>query len=277
MSPYIWDLRKDLLGGERMASTPYIVTKGIVLRETETKEADKILTLLTQEQGKIPVIARGVRRKGCKYAACAQPLVYSEWTLYRKGDWYYANEGTTIELFRGLQNDLDAMALGFYMAELTEAVAVEETTDASELLRHLLNGLYALAVLHRPRELVKAAFEVKLLSLAGYEPLIDSCAYCGNPVPESPLLDVVQGVLRCRKCGVQESGLSMPLCSDSLAALRYVIYGNPKKLYSFELSGEALQKFSSVAETFVATQLERGFRSLDFYKSLQPVKLPHEM
>ena len=60
-----------------MAETPYIVTKGIVLRETETKEADKILTLLTAEWGKISVIARGVRRKGCKYAACAQPLVYS--------------------------------------------------------------------------------------------------------------------------------------------------------------------------------------------------------
>ena len=57
-----------------MASTPYIVTKGIVLRETETKEADKILTLLTDTHGKISVIARGVRRKSCKYAACAQPL-----------------------------------------------------------------------------------------------------------------------------------------------------------------------------------------------------------
>ena len=102
-----------------MAPTPYIVTKGIVLRESETKEADKIMTLLTQDRGKIPVIARGVRRKGCKYAACAQSLVYSEWTLYQKGDWYYANEGTTVELFGGLRKDLDAMALGFYFAEMT--------------------------------------------------------------------------------------------------------------------------------------------------------------
>ena len=77
-----------------MASSPYIVTKGVVLRETETRDADKILTLLTAERGKLSVIARGVCRKGCKFAACAQPLAYSEWTLYKKGDWYYANEGT---------------------------------------------------------------------------------------------------------------------------------------------------------------------------------------
>lgn len=256
-----------------VASTPYIVTRGIVLRETETKEADKILTVLTAERGKISVIARGVRRKGCKYAACAQPLVYSEWTLYQKGDWYYANEGATVELFRGLQTDLDAMALGFYLAELTEAVTTEETS-AAELLRHLLNGLYALSALHKPPALVKAAFEIKLLSLAGYEPLADSCAYCGAPEPEQPLLDVVQGVLRCRKCGAKESALSMPLCPDSLAALRHIVYGDPKRLYSFRLGEDALRRLSGAAEAFVAAQLERGFRTLDFYKSLQPVKMP---
>ncbi|MDO4314608.1 MAG: DNA repair protein RecO [Oscillospiraceae bacterium] len=251
-----------------MPPTPYIVIRGIVLRETETREADKILTLLTAERGKLSVIARGARRKGCKFAACAQSLAWSEWTLYQKGNWYYANEGSTLELWSGLRSDLDAMALGFYMAELTEGVTTEET-PAAELLRHLLNGLYALSALHKPSALVKPAFEIKLLCLAGYEPLADSCAYCGCPDPEQPLLDVVQGVLRCRKCGVKESALSMPLCPDSLAALRHIVYGDPKRLYSFKLGEEALKRLSGAAEAFAAAQLERSFRTLDFYKSLQ--------
>ena len=256
-----------------MAGTPYIVARGIVLRETETKESDKILTVLTDKYGKIPVIARGARRKSCKYAACAQSLAYSEWTLYQKGDWYYANEGSTLELFNGLRKDLDAMALGFYFAELTEAVTAEDT-PAPELLRHLLNGLYALAALGKPAALVKPAFELKLLCLAGYEPLADSCAYCGNPDPEQPMLDVVQGVLRCGTCGVQERSLSMPLCPSSLAALRHIVYGDPKRLYSFTLGEKALKRLSDAAEAFTAAQLERGFRTLDFYKSLQPVENP---
>ena len=255
-----------------MAGTPYIVTRGIVLRETETKEADKILTLLTADRGRISVIARGARRKGCKFAACAQPLVYSEWTLYQKGEWYYVNEGATIELFNGLRSDLDAMALGFYFAELTEAVTTTETTE-DDLLRHLLNGLYALATLHKPSALVKAAFELKLMCLAGYEPLADSCAYCGEETPEHPLLDVVQGVLRCRKCGAGESGLSMPLCRDSLAAVRHILYGDPKRLYSFRVGDDALRRLGAAAEAVVAAQLERGFRTLDFYKSLQPMEM----
>ena len=250
-----------------MASSPYIVTKGVVLRETETRDADKILTLLTAEQGKISVIARGARRKGCKFAACAQPLAYSEWTLYQKGEWYYANEGATLELFNGLRTDLDAMALGFYLSELTESVTAEESPH-QELLSHLLNGLYALSVLRRPLPLVKAAFELKLLCLAGYEPLADACAYCGRPEPEQPCLDVLQGVLHCRACGVGENRRSMPLCRDSLAALRHIVYGDPKRLYSFTLGPDAQRRLSAAAEAFVSAQLERGFRTLDFYKSV---------
>ncbi len=168
-----------------MAERAYIVTKGVVLRETETKEADKILTLLTADRGKISVIARGVRRKSCKYAACAQQMVYSEWTLYQKGEWYYANEGATAELFNGLRTNLEALALGCYFAELTETVTAPEV-PAGALLPHLLNGLYALSALQKPPALVKPAFEIKLLCLAGYEPLADSCAYCGRPDPEQP-------------------------------------------------------------------------------------------
>ena len=249
-----------------MAGTPYSVLRGLVLRETETKESDKILTLLTAERGKVSVIARGARRKGCKFAACAQSLAYSEWTLYQRGQWAYASEGTTIELFQGLRRDLEAMALGFYFAELTEAVTVEEV-PAEELLRHLLNGLYALSALQRPPALVKAAFELKLLCLAGYEPLAEGCAVCGAPEPRKPRLDVTQGVLRCAACGAG-GGRTLPLCRDSLAALRHILYGDSKRLYAFSLGQEPLERLSTAAELFTAAQLERGFRTLDFYKSL---------
>lgn len=241
------------------------VVRGIVLRETDTKESDKIMTLLTQELGKIGVIARGARGKRSRYGACAQMLAYSEWTLSRRKDWYYAREGSTLELFQGLRGDLDALALGFYLAELTEAVCPDEE-PSPDLMQHLLNGLYALSALKKDPALVKAAFELKLLGLAGYEPLADACARCGRPDPEEPVLDVVQGTLRCRGCG---SGGGMPLCRDSLAALRHIVYGDRGKIYAFRLGGEAMKRLSAASESFVHAQLDRGFSTLDFYKALQ--------
>ena len=170
-----------------------------------------------------------------------------------------------------MRADLDAMALGFYLAELTEAVTTEDAPHQG-LLSHLLNGLYAVSVLRKPLPLVKAAFEIKLLCLAGYEPLADACAYCGCPDPQQPYFDVLQGVLRCGTCGEGRRGF--PLCRDSLAALRHIVYGDPKRLYSFTLGPEAQKRLSAAAEAFVSAQLERGFRTLDFYKSVRCMDEP---
>ena len=249
-----------------MAASPVIVTRGLVLRETETRETDKILTLLSEDRGKISVIARGARRKNCRFAAGAQSLAWSEWTLYQRKDWYYVNEGSTLELFEGLRGDLRALALGFYMAELTECVTLPEE-PAPELLRHLLNGLYALSALHKPPELVKPAFEMKLLCLAGFEPLVNACEACGRTDPEEPVLNAALGTLRCRRCA-HDGGVS-PLCRESLAALRHIVYGDPKRLYSFRIPEEALQRLSKAAFLFLLAQLERDFKTLDFYNSLQ--------
>ena len=158
------------------------------------------------------------------------------------------------------------LSLASYFAELTEAAAVENG-ESGGLLSLLLNALYALGTLKKPPALVKAAFELKLMSLAGFEPLADACAAAE---PEAPLLDVREGVLRCKRCGNGESGL--PLSTGSLAALRRVIYGDARRLYSFTLAAEDLKRLGDAAEAYVHTTLERGFQTLDFYKSLQ--KLP---
>ena len=61
----------------------------------------------------------------------------------------------------------------------------------------------------------------------------------------------------------------MPLDGASLAAVRHVLYGEAKRLYSFQLEEESLRRFAAVGEAFMTAQLERGFRTLDFYKSLE--------
>ena len=112
--------------------TGKIVTSGIVLRETETKETDKILTVLTGELGKIAVIARGARRKNSRIAAPSQLLAYSELTLYKRGNWYMLDEGVTKELFDGVRQDLVLLSLASYFAELTESLTDEG--EAREVL-----------------------------------------------------------------------------------------------------------------------------------------------
>lgn len=249
-------------------SSAHLQTKGIVLRETKYRDADKILTVLTGDAGKITVRARGALRRGCRYQAAAQLLVYSEMTLFSYKDHFSLDEGTAIEAFRGVREDLDALSLASYFAELTELLTNEDCATP-EILSLFLNSLHALGTLKKPPALVKAAFELRLLSLAGYEPLLDACAVCGGEEPEHPALHLREGVLCCAACRDEVGeGVALPLDAAALLAARRIVYGDPKRLFSFRLEGKSLRLLGDASEAFALTQLERGFRTLDYYKKL---------
>lgn len=248
----------------------HLVTKALVLREVNYKETDKILTVLAQGQGKRTVKAQGCRRKNSPLAAAAQLLVYSDMTLYDYQDRWALKEAATAEEFRGLRGDLEKLALGTYFAEVCEAVS-QEGVETPGLLSLILNSLYALDKLNTPQRVVKAAFELRLCCLTGYEPLADGCAVCRREDPDRPRLNLSEGVLHCDKCRNElgDAGISMPLDGPSLAALRYIAYGDPRRLFSFQIPEKSLELLAGAAESFLLTQLERGFRTLDFYKGLQ--------
>ncbi len=247
----------------------HIVTQGLVLREVDYKEADKILTVLTREGGKRTVKARGCRRRGSRLAASAQLFVWSDMTLFEYKDYWSLNEAESLEQFWGLKKDVEKLALGSYFAEVTEAVAEEGRSDPG-LLSLVLNALYALDRLPKPPALIKAAFELKLMALTGYEPLLDACAACGAEHPEEPRFHVSEGVLHCAACrGEVGDGISMPLTPNALAAMRHIVCGDPRRLFSFPIDTQGLARLSDLCEAYLLTQLERGFRTLDFYKSLR--------
>ena len=81
------------------------------------------------------------------------------------------------------------------------------------------------------------------------------------------MLDVVHGVIHCGGCK-RQGGLSMPLTAAGLAALRHILYCDGRRLYSFTLEETALRELDHAGEAFAASQLERSFRTLDYYKAL---------
>ena len=248
----------------------HITAKALVLRGVDYKESDKILTLFTQGQGKLTASARGCRRKGSAIAAGCQLLAWSEMVLYDYQGRWSVKEAAAERLFQGVRDDIARLALGCYFAEAAELLAVEGEENP-ELLSLILNSLHALDKMpEKPLPLVKAAFEWKAMALAGYEPLIDGCDVCGAEPPEEPRFHLREGVLHCAGCrGQVGEGISMPLSLQALSALRHIVYGDPKRLFSFRLEGEPLKQLADGAEAYLYTQLERGFRTLDYYKNLE--------
>ena len=246
----------------------HLTTKGLVLREVNYKESDKILTVLTAEEGKLTVSARGCRKKGSAIAAASQLLVWSEFPLYEYQNRWAVKEAVTERQFGDVRSDLDKLSLASYFAEVTEALSREGQPEP-ELLSLTLNSLHALEKLPYPAALIKTAFEWRAMALAGYEPMADACAVCGTEPPADPRIHLTEGVLHCAACrGEIGDGISMPLTEAALTALRHFIWGDPKRLFSVNIDQTSLKQLGQASEAYLMTQLERGFRTLDFYKSI---------
>jgi DNA repair protein RecO (recombination protein O) len=245
-------------------------TKALVLRAVDYKESDKILTLLTPQSGKVTASAPGSRKRGSAIAAGTQLLTYSDLVLYEYRGRWSVKEAAVERQFRGVEADVERLSLGCYFAEVAEALAVEDL-PAQELLSLVLNSLHVLDKQpQKPLELVKAVFELRVMCLSGYEPILDACAVCGVETPEEPRFHLKEGVLHCAACrGDVGEGISLPLGADTLAAMRHIVYGDPKRLFSFQLPPAALKQLSGVCEAYLMTQLERGFGTLDFFKQIR--------
>ena len=239
-------------------------TKGLILREVRYKEADRILTVLTETDGKITAKARGALRKSSRTGAATQQLTWSELTLFgNRGKWT-VNEGSVLEGFAGLRDEIERLALGSYFAECLEAFAVEEQPDPA-LLQLGLNSLYALSQGLGERSKIKAAFELRLMCLAGFQPNLRACSVCGREEPEDPVLSLSDGVLCCRDCA-RPSWDGALLEEDALAAMRYVVSAPAKRLFSFAIGEKGLQNLSRAAERYVQAHAERTFPTLEYYK-----------
>lgn len=242
----------------------FLKTDGLVVRQVNYKDNDQILTVLTKEHGLMTLKARGVRSRSSRLKGACQLLAYSEFTVFENRGFHTINEANAIQMFPELRTDIELLSLASYFAQVAEVLSQEDMPNP-ELLSLTLNALYALCRRLCTPELVKAAFELRAACLGGYTPELSGCAVCGDPEPDR--FDVRGGILCCASCSAGE-GLRLPVSPGSLAAIRYLVSCDAKRLFSFRLEGRAVKELCDLAETYLQTQLERGFYTLDFYKSL---------
>ena len=243
----------------------YLTIQAIVLRVTDYNDRDALLTVLTRNHGKLTVKARGLRRKNSPLIAPCQLLAYGEFTLFEYKGQYTINEAHSIELFQGLRRDLPKLSLGTYFAQVADVLSQEDLPNP-ELQSLLLNCLFALSKLKESEAKIKAVFELRSASLAGYMPDLFGCHICGSQTPDK--FDISEGMLECTRCRQMGGGIRMPVTPGVLEAMQYICLCEPKKLLQFQIGPENLEKLANLTEVYLTTQLERGFSTLDFYKSL---------
>ena len=246
---------------------------GIVVNTIDIGERDRLFQLLTAERGLLTVYANGARALKNRYLTTTQLFCYGRYFLAEKNDRYTVQDVTLEESFYDLRCEVDRAALGAYVCEVATYTGTE--VPDTELLRLILNTLYAVSRGLFHLALIKAAFEFRMAAELGFMPDVTACAVCGITEGEF-IFDLSAGNLICRDCrdtltaralyveGMGEHRIEV-LTPGVRAAVEYVLSAPPERLFSFRLEEEDLHIFAHAAEDYLVWHTDHQFSTLEFY------------
>ena len=240
-------------------------TDGLIIREQQTGEDDRLVTILTRDYGILRAFVRGAKRIRSKSQSATQLFAYGKFSIYRGKDAYSIDEALPVEIFFDLRNDIASLSLAQYFCELAGELAPVED-DADEYLRLVLNALHMLSKNKRPHAQLKAIVELRMMTLSGYMPDLVACGDCGIFSEEGMFFSPVEGQIFCNECVSDHTCIALP--NSVLSAMRHICYSENSKLFSFTLQEESLNFLSEVTENFLLTQTAKKFKTLDFYKAV---------
>lgn len=171
-------------------------TEALVLRTRVLGEADRLVTLLTWQEGKFEAVARGARKIKSRLAAGVDLFTYGHFTFHRGKTWPIITGQEPIERFSWFREDPDLYPYGIYMAELVDRLVSGEE-KCVEICRLLLDGWKLLGE-DVDRYLLCRSFELKLAHIAGYSPHLHSCTNCGQK--KTAAFSPRQGGMLCESC-----------------------------------------------------------------------------
>lgn len=242
-------------------------TEGLIIKEQNIGEQDKLVYALTKSNGVIKAFVRGAKNIKNQKCASTSLLTYSRLTIYKSRDSYIIGEARTVRIFSKLRSNVKNMCLAQYFCELALTICPrEQKSDA--FLSLILNSLYLLSENKRSADLVKPCFEMRLASMAGYMPDLRICRECGEYSAELMYFIPRMGVLECGNCHIKNDELAIAMNPSVLTALRHTIYADDNKLFSFALSQDGLDVLNQASESYLKYRFEKDFKTLTFYKTI---------
>ncbi len=247
----------------------------IVLRRRDQGEADRLLTVLTRERGKLTLLAKGVRRPASRKAGHIEPFTHVDLLVAKGSSLDLVTQAETIAAHRQLREDLWRSSEAYYVAELADAFTQDADPHALlfDLLLETLGRLDAL-----PAEPDGAAagvtlavryYELHLLALAGYQPQLFRCVQCNELLqPEVNFLSLERGGCLCPKHGASHpETIALPL--PVLKVLRFLQTRPWDVVALLQITAGTLSHVEAVLQRYIVYHLERTVRSAAFLERLR--------
>ena len=244
-------------------------TDGLILREQNIGESDRLVSVLTGDYGVVRAFVRSARKVKSNMLSSTALLTYSSFTLYTGKVTNSISEAEPSEVFCQLRSDITKLALAQYFCELAGELSPQdiEGTESREYLRVVLNALHFLAKEKKSPELLKAIVELRLMSLSGYMPNLVACSECGKYLTDIMFFDLVTGLLYCKSC--RPAGDFRQVSARVVEAMRHIALSDMERLFSLSLSPAETAELSAVTQEYLLIRTQHAYKTLDFYKTVR--------
>lgn len=241
---------------------------GLIIKEKLISDNDKLITILTRKFGIIKAFAKGARNVKNKNFSSTQLFCYSNFIIFKGRDKYIINESNLKKIFWNLRCDIEKLALAQYFFDLVLNLVTEEQHQTEDILRLTLNSLHYLEENKISNRLLKSVFEMRILAMSGYMPNLICCSSCDTPTSDNCyFIPEINGIV-CNSCVKNYNFAKFNLQNSVLYALRYTVYSEFKKMFSFDIKEQSQKELSLVTEAYLLRCLEKNLKTLDFYNRL---------
>lgn len=240
--------------------------EGIVLRQLDYGEADRILTIITPE-GKVRAMAKGIRRAVSRKAGHLGLFTRSQMMLAQGRNLDIVTQAQSLEEFEGIRGDLERFYYASYVGELADRISQEEEEN---------RGLYtffltALRWLNEERDLALGTrlFEVRLLGASGFQPTLFTCVACGGATrEETNYLNAELGGILCPRCGREQPG-SVAVSVNAQKVLRYLQRHNVDDIRRLRVGASTHAELEALLLPYLEYTFEREFRTAAYLRRMR--------
>ena len=235
--------------------------EAVVLRTQKLGEADRIVTLLTREHGRVRAVGKGVRRTTSRFGARLEPFSHVDLQLSTGRSLDVITQAESLRAYgESIVGDYARYTAGTAMLETAERFTDQEREPSLQQYLLLVGGLRTLAggehELAREPAMVLDAFLLRSLAVAGYAPSFADCARCGSRGPHR-FFAVAAGGSVCGDCRPSGCAVAAP---ETLALLGALLAGEWADAERIE--GRYRREGSGLVAAYLQWHLERGLRSL---------------
>lgn len=244
----------------------YIKSEALVLKSRPLGEADRLITFLSWDFGKITAVAKGSRKIKSKLASGVDLFTYGTYQFYRGRGLAIVTGVEVKEHFICFRQNPDLYPYGLYFIELTDRL-IPENGLCPEVCNLLLEG-WRLLTETPDLSLLIRAFELKLLQISGYSPFFEGCLQCG--AIQATVFSVSRGGLFCLKClGKKKFAEGLPLQPGTVALAKTLLKMPLKQIQVIRSQPQQKQELVRVTESFLQYHLQIGpLNSLNYLKTL---------